>query len=364
VSVLVAYVSGHGFGHFTRSEAVLERVARAGVAVHVRTDARALVLARRASWAASVTEVDSGPGVVQRGPIEVDLDATERALERSVAGLDALAAREASALHALSATAVYGDVPPIAFEAAHAAGLPSIGLANFSWSWIYQGYAAARPAFAALASRLERAERRADLFLTLPFAGGLDHFPRRESLPLVVRHPTRSREAARALLPLPRGEKRPVVLLSFGGFGSDLDLVAAARRNEGYFFVTFAPSPSGEKAENLATLEHDHGLPHQDLVLGADALLGKPGYGTVAEAIVARRPFVLTPRGDFREFAVLVRAIEEHLPHAHRSVEQLLSGEWSEALAGALAMSPPRPAPASDGAAVAARRILDWLVSP
>ncbi len=354
---IAAYVSGHGFGHFTRSEAVLERVAAAGVRVHVRTDQRALVLARRAPWAASVTEVDTGPGAIQRGPIEVDLDATLGALERYVASFDELARREADELAKLGVHAVYADVPPVAFEAAARAGLPSIGLANFSWSWIYSDYATRAPRFATLAGRLEEAERRATRFLRLPLSGGLAHFPGGEDVPLVARAPTRSREDARRLLPVPEGETRPVVLLSFGGFGEGLDLAAAAAKNEDHFFVAFAP-PRGPAPANLRAIPHDHGLPHQDLVLGADAIVGKPGYGTVAEAIVARRAFVHCPRGQFREYPVLVRGIEEHLPNTPISIEELMAGEWSRALASALSMSAPGPGLRADGAPVAAWRVV------
>jgi hypothetical protein len=96
-------------------------------------------------------------------------------------------------------------------------------------------------------------------------------------------------------------------------------------------------------------------------VLGADAILGKPGYGTVAEAIVARRAYVLTPRGDFREFPVLVSGVEANLPHASLTLDELREGRWRPALERALAMPAPGLALGTDGAAVAARRILDEL---
>jgi hypothetical protein len=348
-------VSGHGFGHFTRSEAVLARLAST-FAIHVRTSERALALARRAPWAESVTETDVGPGVAQRGPLETDLDATARALEAHLGRFDALAASEAAALRALAPAGVYADVPPVAFEAAALARVPSAGLANFSWSWIYEGLAPC----ARFAPRLKAAEARAGSFLALPFAGGLDHFPRREALPLVVREPTRTREEARALLPLSPGERRPVVLLSFGGFGEAFDLGEAARRNEGFVFVAFAPSRVA--AENLVVLPHDHAFPHQDLVLGADAILGKPGYGTVAEAIFARRPFVSTPRGDFPEYPILLAGIEANLPSARLTLEELHEGRWSGALERALAAPVPPPRLAASGARVAAERIRELFL--
>jgi len=326
-------------------------------AIHVRTSEKALALARRARWAESVTETDVGPGVVQRGPLESDLEATERALSAHMARFDELAATESRSLLELGAVGVYADVPPVAFEAAALAKLPSIGLANFTWSWIYEGFESC----ARFAPRLRAAEARADFFLVLPFAGGMEHFARKEQLPLVARRPTRSREDARALLPVPRGEKRPIVLLSFGGFGDTLDLGDAARRNEDFFFVAFAPSLI--EARNLAVLPHDHPFPHQDLVLASDAILGKPGYGTVAESITAARPFVITPRGDFREYAVLLRGIEEHLPSARLTQEELFAGRWSDAIHRALRAPVPPRRLGTDGDLVAARWIAKILSS-
>ena len=34
-----------------------------------------------------------------------------------------------------------GDAPPLACAAAAAAGIPSVVISNFTWDWIYEGYA-------------------------------------------------------------------------------------------------------------------------------------------------------------------------------------------------------------------------------
>src|SRR5262245_42523745 len=120
---IVAYLSGHGFGHFTRSAAVLERLADR-YAIHVRTSAQALQLARRASWPASVAEVDVGPGVAQRGPLAVDVAATLAALQQHVRRLPELITAECAWLSRVAPRAVFADVPPLAFAAAAAAGVP------------------------------------------------------------------------------------------------------------------------------------------------------------------------------------------------------------------------------------------------
>ena len=366
---LVAYLSGHGYGHATRSAAVLEEVAR-HAEIHLRTSGRALALGRAASWPATVTEVDVGPGVAQRGPLRVDLPATRTALAEHLTAWPRRVEEEAAAIRASGASLVFADVPPIAFAAAARAGVPSVGLGNFSWSWIYDGYAASDPWFAGAARALAEAEAQATRFLALAMGGGLEVFPRRWELPPVARRPTRGRAEARRMLPFAcdakGGDPRPIVLVSFGGFGGDLDLAAAGRQDDLRLLVVAAAipersPPSESVSNNLRSVLPTDELPHQDLVLAADCVIGKPGYGTVAECLAAGTPMVWVPRGEFREQPSLVAAIERFLPHAALSIEDLEKGRWSPAVREALASTPAERLPPSDGAADAAALVLEWL---
>jgi hypothetical protein len=359
VSVL-AYVSGHGFGHWTRSEPILAALA-AEVPVHVRTSARALGQARRADWAASVTDVDVGPGVVQQGPLAVDVPATRHELAAHLERWPALVAAEAQAARQLGARLVYGDVPPLAFAAAAEAGVPSLGLANFTWSWTYEHYAGQDPFFGDAAARLARAEGLATHAVYLPGGGGLEALGPPALEAAIRRRPTCSPSAARGRLRELMGDpERPLVLLSFGGYGHALDLSDAARRNPDYAFLAFS-EPSAPPPENLTILPHDHGLPHQDLVLGAHALIAKPGYGTISECLTRPTPFAYVIPGDgFREHRHLETIVRRWLPHARLTPEQLVEGRWGPALERALAATPAEAAPPSgvDDVVTLARSLL------
>ena len=192
--VLVAYVSGHGFGHFVRTSAVLAQVGSAQL--HLRTNGRAFSLAPRAGWAASLTEVDVGPGVIQRGPLESDLEATRAALERYLRDWPRLVDEEAAFLRRVGARLVFADAPPLAFAAAAVAGIPSVAMTNFSWSWIYDGYADRGPTFGEAARLFQRAESQATLLLELAGGGGLEHFATRRPIAPVARPLTRTRAHA------------------------------------------------------------------------------------------------------------------------------------------------------------------------
>jgi len=330
--VIVAYISGHGFGHYIRAAAVLAQLRD----VHLRTNGRALMLARKAGW--DVTEVDVGPGIVQNGPLESDLPATRRALDQHLADWPRLVAEEAAFLRRSRARLVFGDVPPLAFAAAAEAGVPSVAMANFSWSWIYDAY----PDFQHIADHMRRAESLASLLLELDMGGGLDAFPRRRRIAPVARPLRHQRAAVRSRL----GVTKTMVLFSLGGYGDDFTVDVRGGRHQ--LFVTSGKIPGA------TPIEPTDELGHHELTAAADCVIGKPGYGTVAECLRRPTPLCWLPRSDFREHQPLAEAIQRWLPNAPLTVDELRSGRWADIVDAAIAARPRETPPAPDGAAEAA----------
>ncbi|MGE0712481.1 MAG: hypothetical protein AB7N76_01380 [Planctomycetota bacterium] len=348
---VLALISGHGFGHWTRSEAVLSRLATRRE-VHVRTEGRAALLARRAAWAASTGALDLGPGAAQEGPLAIDRAATLRGWQAHLERFDETLAAAAADARARGVRLVYADAPPLGPALAAALGVPCVVVANFSWSWILADYVTREPGFAPVVAALRAAEGQATHLVALAGGGGLEAFGAPVLETLLRRRPTCDEAEARRRLRAEveaRGvevRRRPIVLVAFGGFGDTLDLGQAAAAHPAQVFVSF--TGEGPGPENLARLAHDHGLGFQDLVFGADAVITKPGYGIVSEAANRPTPLVWSePNPDFREHAVLARCIERWLPHAPLTREELLAGRWAEALRTALGASPVEPAPAN-----------------
>ena len=101
------------------------------------------------------------------------------------------------------------------------------------------------------------------------------------------------------------------------------------------------------------------GARYEDLVGACDAVMSKPGYGIVAECIANRTPLVYTSRGRFAEYPYLVDGIQEHLPHAFLSNEDLHAGRWAEALGRVLHEPRRAPSIAVDGAREVARALIE-----
>jgi L-arabinokinase len=361
--MIAAYVSGHGFGHATRTAEVL-RVLRAldpGVPLAVVSSAPARLFQSAVAGPLLTRALACDVGLAQRDALEIDEVETVRAWRRFMQGWPALVEAEADWLRGRGVRLVLGDVPPLACAAAAAAGVPCAVLANFSWDWIYRHYAQRWPALGEAADWAADAYRRATLLIKLPFAGDLSVFRRIAEIPLVARRPRVPRDEARRRLGL---GTQPVVLVSFGGIGLpgfDLDGLGSLR--DFLFLTSEGPERLPPNVRRVLTPEWEAlGLGYVDLVGAADVVLTKPGYGIVSDAIGAGCRMVYTDRGDFPEYPILTREMARYLPAVHVAKADLLAGRVREAIASALAMPFPET-PDTSGADVAARRLLEMADS-
>jgi L-arabinokinase len=358
--VIAAYVSGHGYGHSTRVGEVLRAVREREPGLPIAVVASAPEELFRAAVPGSFTfrSRECDVGVAQRGALVLDERETLERWRGFRARWGRLVAEEGSWLRSSGARLVLGDIPPLAFAAAEAAGLPSVGLANFSWDWIYRHLAAREPGLASAADEAADGYSGCDLLLRLPFAGDLGAFAVIEDIPLVARRPRVGRGECRARLRLGEG---PVVLWSFGGIAlaGFSPRVLEPLRELQFVVPDDGPMLPPNVRAVTRTILAEAGLGYEDLVGAADVVVTKPGYGIVTDAIGARARLVYTDRGDFPEYPILVREMSRYLPCAYVSNEQLLAGRIGEAIASVLD-APLPPAPDLTGAAVAAARLLGY----
>jgi L-arabinokinase len=102
------------------------------------------------------------------------------------------------------------------------------------------------------------------------------------------------------------------------------------------------------------------GLAYLDLIGAADVVVTKPGYGIVSDCIGARARIVYTDRGDFPEYPVMVAEMPRYVPAVHVSNDDLHEGRLAPALDTVMDLPFP-PSPPTNGAAVAADRILAMI---
>jgi hypothetical protein len=373
---LVFYISGHGFGHAARDIEVLNAVAdrRPDLEIVVRTAAPRWLFDLTLRAPAEIVDVECDTGIAQIDSLRLDARATIARAAEFHRDLEARAAREAAFLNARHASLVVGDIPPLAFAAAADADVPAIALGNFTWDWIYAGYVDEVAAAPDLLPALRCAYREATLALRLPMFGGFEVFgPRVRDVAFVARRSALDRRAARERLGI--SNARPVVLISFGGYGlASLDPSVFASMDE-YTFVLTADPRQGRRAAGEArrdtafppnVIEIDEaglyarGRRYEDLVAAADVVATKPGFGIIAECIANGAAMLYTSRGHFIEYDVLVAAMPRYLRCRFIGHADLFAGRWKVALDALLAQPPAPDQARTDGAEEVAQILCDY----
>jgi L-arabinokinase len=363
-AAIVFYVSGHGFGHASRSIEVINAilVRRPETRIGVRTAAPRWLFDLTVKGKVTFSTLETDTGVVQIDALTLDEADSIRRASAFHSDLVTRAASETRVLRELGAGIIVGDIPPLAFDVAAALGVPSVAIGNFTWHWIYETH----PGFAERASgvldTIRQSYGRATLALQLPFGAGFDVFPRVRRVPLVARRPTQTKADTRAHFGLPASGH--VALLSFGGYGMpSLDLSATDCLDEWTIVTTDRTSTAAAGAGAVVLPERvfEGAFRYEDLVSAVDVVVTKPGYGIIAECISTRTAMLYTSRGAFREYELLVAEMPRYLRCAFISQEALFAGRWRGALAALLAQPEP-PETLDLGGAEAVAEILRQVV--
>jgi L-arabinokinase len=353
VTGIFYYVSGHGYGHAVRSAQVIAAIVRQApeMPVWVRTSAPAWLFPTDVY----VETVQLDLGVLQRGSLHVRPHDTLRAYAELMDREEDQILTEIGIARAREVSCVVADIPSAAFEIARRLDLPGIGIANFCWHWIYEPYARRFPELRHVVEHIRHQEGLGTTLLRLPFAWDFTCFPRKLDVPLVGRPAVSSAYETRRLLGI--DQDRRVALLSFGGHG--LNALGEERLhqwNDWLFLTTDRGRPAG-RSRNVHNIASAH-VSYVDLMGACDAVVTKPGFGIVSDALVNRVPVLYSDRGQFREYAVLSRALRSFGRAKYIPRRALLDGELGPYLDDLMEIDRPWTPIDTSGAEVIARHIL------
>jgi L-arabinokinase len=357
---IVYYITAHGYGHGVRSADILNAIGRLCARVP-----RIVVSALPPDFLES--RLDTRPdrivsraldvGMVQLDSIRIDMEASRAAADELLQQWEARIVQERQFLESVDAGCAVADIPAIPLEAARAGNRPAIAVGNFSWDWIYEPFVESDPRWAPIVERFRRSYEHADLLLRLPFSGPMTVFCNREEIPLLSAPATARRDDLRRMTPANPGKKW--VLLAFGTLDWEARALDRIESIAGVEF--FCVHPLAWPGRRIHSVDRAS-MRFPDVLASMDAVVSKPGYGIVSECIVNRKPLLHSARRDFREYPILVAAIERYLKQRRISEEQLYSGDLSRELELLWEAPEPDERMPTGGAEIAARRILDLAV--
>lgn len=365
---ILYYITGHGLGHAGRSAEVVRTLlaTRPDLQVYVRTAASPVVfqnLGPRGHFEPVVID----RGCIEIDPLRLDWPATLQQVAALLQQRDQIVAREAAFVRDHDIDLIAADIPFLAGEVAHAAGVPCWGACNFTWDWIYEPYIGDEQAD--LLRQVTRGyERMAGIF-RYPFAHEMPQFRRQIDVPLMAVPANRSREEALAELQQscagPRGidlatDGRPRVLVAMRGGISSQAIEAAAMQSPHLLFLSWAHGTAA-RAANLLEVARGSNLQFHDVLQACDVVVTKLGHGIVTDCIAGGIRLLWPPRTGFREDEMVVAMSAPYLRQQRIEVAAFEAGDWQSQLAALLAQPESSSALPVNGIQTVARLLLEHL---
>jgi UDP:flavonoid glycosyltransferase YjiC (YdhE family) len=325
------FITPHGFGHATRACAVMAalQAGRPDVRFEIFTQVPRWVFADSLTGSFDYHPLYTDVGLVQLSPMVEDVPGTIQRLSEIYPFREAQVRSLAQQIRQLGCQAVLCDVAPLGIAVAKAAGVPSVLIENFTWDWIYETYAAEAPGLWPYIEYLRSAFAAADHHIqTAPVCA-----PRAVDFttPPVSRSPRTPIDIVRERLSIPAEAK--AILLTMGGIEPEqYRFLDQLPERDIYFVIPGGGRAAMERVGNAILLPHHSQFFHPDLLNACDAVVGKLGYSTVAEAYHAGVPFGYVPRSRLRESELLGSYVQRELNGIEISSAEFGEGRWLDVL--------------------------------
>ncbi len=350
-------ISGHGYGHAAQVVPVLNELSRRvpGLKAVVRTSVPDEFFRDRLRLEWERSEAEQDIGCVQRGPLQTDVPATWDAYRHFHRDWSRRIDAEVRAIRQARPRLVLSNISHLATAAASQVPVPAVALSNLSWDLVLEVFQdPADSTHRRILEEIRAAYGHADMMLRL--TPGLDMPAFRKVVPIgPVRQDVRA-DRVRLIRALDVPQDTTVVLIGFGGVPLEGLPFEVAERMHGYHFVHSGPvSPRYRHVTPYQQL----GIPFPSILASVDAVMTKPGYSTIVEAVAHSKPVLYVRRHNFAD----EHRVVEYLHRFGRGLEihedAFRTGAWEEPLAALLSSPPPAERDTSPNGAVTAAALLD-----
>jgi len=357
VKNIIFYISGHGWGHAVRSLEVIKALVKEypSLKIFIRTSAPEWLFNSSLNKEYSYELINLDVGAVQQTSFWIDKDETLHQWIKIEEKWEEIFSKEINFIKKEKVDLIFGDIPPLAFRIAQRAALPSIGMGNFGWDWIYESWVSEKPEFREVAKTISDDYSKASLLLRLPMHEPMKAFQNVEDIPLVARKAKEDRIEVRKKIGVNSEDK--VVLLALPQWDRELIPWSSLREMDNIFFLS--PFPES-RHERVFTFPRE-GITFPDLVAGSDLVLSKPGYGIVAECYANHTPLLYVLRNDFPECDILVQWMKDNMAFKLLPMEDFLSGNWEPHIEQFFSENHKWRYLPTNGGEIAANRLIQFL---
>lgn len=346
---LVVAISAHGFGHAAQTTAVLNALHSQlpDMKLTLLTAVRRSFLAERLNFDFEYREWAGDFGMQMHSALEVDCAGSAAKYAKFHAQWREEVVQASEFIGSLGADLLLANVSYLALAAAADIELPSVGFCSLNWAGIYRHYFADRPEAPALLAQMESAYNSARVFMC-PFPSmPMPELDNIRQIGPIARHGRMSHAELCAGLGVDPSQR--VVTIAPGGIALRIPLQTWPHDPRISWII---PGDWDVVRDDMFAFER-LGMAFIDVLSASDALLGKLGYGTVAECACNATPMLYMPRSDWPEEPYLAAWLSQHGRCLPVSRQAVMCGQIGEVL-DQLWQLPAPPAPVPDGAPQAA----------
>ena len=305
MKTIIFYVSDHGFGHAARNIPIMKELLAVDQAVNIivktgLAQGEFIQSNFLGESRLSVIKESMDVGLVLKPmSFELDVPALEERVKKYIESWDQRIEREGQFLAHKQPDLIVSDIVPWVFQAAKQANITSVLISNFTWVDIYEEYLSAE-----LVKAYQECYALADEVFMYELSGSKmkERFVKYDEVSLCARGFDLT-----AVAEIRSGYNQPLVFVSVGrsvDLAEEIDV-----SNEPYhFIVTEGIQLIGE---NVTYLPKETPNTH-DYVCASKFVITKAGFGTVAEALLAKKKIAVIERDSIAEDRATVEWLVSH----------------------------------------------------
>ena len=323
---IACFISSHGYGHATRSLAVIQKLSEL-LKINVS------VFGGFPNWFIEENlnginfknyEIKTDVGLVQKNPFTHDLDETINQLSNFLRFKDDDIKQIEYLLKKNKPDFILCDISPLGIVLGKKLNIPVCLLENFTWDWIYREYESQGNELSKQILILKNIFESADMHIqTEPICK-----PKNGSFKVSPIFRPNQKQVIEVKAEIGIKNFKNIILVTTGGISQNYTFLNEIKNDKRNFYILAGDFKNENAQENFILLPHNNRFYFPDLVNIADVVVGKVGYGTVAEAWGFNKPLIGIYRKDFKESAPMRKFVNQNLSGFEIKYQSFEDGSW------------------------------------
>ena len=353
-------ISSHGLGHAAQIIPVLNALGAVLDDVHVilRTTVLSTIFQENLNVSWELQSMPQDIGCLQRGPLEINIEATWAASLAFHKTWDERVSQEVQAMRQAKVSLVVSNISYLAIASAYHVPCPAVAIASLSWDQVLKPFLEPScPDHRELYERIREEYAKADCLIRLHPGIDMPAFS-----PMIETGPSFplaeiSSQDVRKVLELPTADK--LVLIAFGGIPLTALPLEQMEACQGYHFLVggIPLKLSHKRIHSIDGLT----MPFKEIMKQADVVMTKPGYATITSAVHYGIPVVFVRRYNFADEQCLVDYVHRYGRAVELKRDDFESGAWEKSLHEVSTLPVPRERPPKPELEAAVDVLKDYL---